>query len=120
MKSKVEKELNKKNKIFDFKGLLHNFCANSQIELTQKQIINDDPDLSSDVKELLIKCLEKDEERAKKIDIDEVIHLEENRRLGAIRNSRATKTNTSRKNNEVNNSIKHYTKQNENGGRVDL
>ena len=111
MKSKVEKELNKKNKIFDFKGVFHNLFANSQVKLTQKQIINDDPELSSDVKELLIKCLEKQEERAKNIDLDEVIHLEENRRLGSIRNSRSTKSNDLKENNELNNSSNHYIDQ---------
>ncbi len=90
MKSKVEKELNKKNKIFDFKGLFKNFVA-GQVELSQEQVIMNDPDLTQQQKELLIECLNKQKDEADVLNIYETVHSEERKKIGSVKINRISK-----------------------------
>lgn len=55
MKSKVEKELNKKNKRFDFKGVFKNLVAGSQDEISEEKEIYSS--LSDQDKEELLNAL---------------------------------------------------------------
>lgn len=54
MKNKVEKELNKRNKRFDFKGLFKNFVSGAEEELSEEEIILNDASLSDGQKKELI------------------------------------------------------------------
>ena len=112
MKSKVEKELNKKNKIFDIKGVLKNFISGSQEEQTQEDGIMNDPTVSMQVKKSLIKCLKEEEARAKEIiNINEVVFSSERKTFGTIRNNRKSKYDSKKETNELNNSSNHYIDQ---------
>ena len=46
MKSNVEKELKKKNKMFDFMGLFKNFVSTSQLDISEEEEILKDSSLS--------------------------------------------------------------------------
>lgn len=107
MKNKVEKELNKRNKRFDFKGLFKNFVAGAQEELSQKQVIMNDPTLSMQEKKLLIECLDKEEIRASQMNIDEVVHSEERKTFGTVRNNKKSKYDSKKETNESNKDIEN-------------
>ena len=107
MKSKVEKELNKKNKRFDFRGVVKNFIAGTQEELSQKQVILNDSTLTMEQKKLLIDCLENEEERANQLNIHEVVHSEERKKLGTVRNNKKYKYDSKKENNESNKDIEN-------------
>lgn len=86
MKSEVEKELKKKNKIFDFKGLFKNFVAGAPQDVSEEEVILNDADLTKEQKELLIDCLKKEESYAKQIDIDAVVHFEARKGVASVKN----------------------------------
>ena len=105
MKSKVEKELNKKNKIFDFKGLLKNIVSNNSEKESVEEDIENNPELSDDVKKALIDCYKSVEESAKRIDFKSVVHFETRKVLGSVRNGNNSKRNIIKENKEENKTI---------------
>lgn len=109
MKSKVEKELNKKNKILDFKGLFKNFVAGSQEDKSEEEVISNDASLTEQEKKELLASIKNTENLAHSL-------FAENIKKAA----RKTNTNTPRSN--VNTKIKQNTyirKENEQGDRAD-
>ncbi len=101
MKNKVEKELNKKNKRFDFKGLLKNFVT-GQVELSQEQVIMNDPDLTQQQKGLLIECLNKQKDEANVLNIYETVHSEERKKFGSVKNNRVSQSKAVKDSNKKN------------------
>ena len=58
-------------------------------------------------KKLLIDCLENEEERANQLNIHEVVHSEERKKLGTVRNNKKYKYDSKKENNESNKDIEN-------------
>lgn len=108
MKSKVEKELNKKNKRFDFKGLFKSFVSSSDEELTEEEIILNDASLNMQERNELLSGLKSTESFAHSL-------FSENTKKGI----RKTNSNIYIKPNEKIITKAYERKQKEQGDRAD-